>query len=161
MAIILCSESAPELSTVGVCDLFRDLSVYHDKLVRVRGVYHYTLGQKCSASCVAGPLPSSLWLLGTGRERWDAVIEAVRRAEVEAKKGIRVEVWVTATGWLGATARLSLLGPCDTIGSQYFGYGHLGGYAAELRVLRFSDIQVLPNSLSPYDYSKMSHGPFL
>jgi hypothetical protein len=161
VAIILCDQSAPELSVISVFDLFRNLSIYSDRLVAVRGVYYYTLEQKCPASCVTGPRPSHLWVVGTGRERWDALKEAERLAELEAGKGTRVEVWVTATGWLRTMARHSPLGPCDTVGSNYFGYGHLGGYPAELQVLRFSDIQIKPNSLSPYDYSKKSHRPFL
>jgi hypothetical protein len=79
--------------------------------------------------------------------------------ELEAKKGKRFEIWVTAYGQLKTRARRSPLGPCDRIGSGYLGYGHLGAFPAQLVVSTFSDIEVIENPKSPYDYGTMYHGP--
>jgi hypothetical protein len=157
-AVVLTTHPHASPSATSVCDLSRDLSAYRDEVVTVRGVYYYGLRQECAAKCSAGPWPSFLDLVGTGYESWDGLKEAERRAELEAKRGIRVEVWVTVKGWLRTQARHSLLGPCDKIGSRYFGYGHFGVFPARLEVLSFSDIQIKVNPASPYDYSNMYRG---
>ena len=161
VAVIMSSGRPPAgPATRSICDLSRDLSAYRDRLVRVRGVYYFGLRQACARKCGTGPWPSFLWLVGTGRESWEAIEKAEHIAEFEATKGTRVEVWVTAVGWLRTMARPSLLGPCDMVGSRYYGYGHLGIFPAELQIERFTDVEVKTNSASPYDYSVMYRGPF-
>jgi hypothetical protein len=146
-------------ATRSVCDLSRDLSAYRDKLVAVRGIYFYGLRQVCPEKCATGPWPSFLDLVGTGHESWDEIAKAQQIAELEGKKGNRVEVWVTVIGKLRTVARRTRLGPCDKVGSHYFGYGHLGGFPAQLEVEHFSDIAVTANCASPYDYSNIYSGP--
>ena len=96
--------------------------------------------------------------------RSDVLWEAWRRVRsngggrLEAKKGKRLEIRVTAVGQLRTTAKRSPLGPCDEIGSGDFGYGHLGAWPAELVIQHFSDIEVKANPNSPGDYGKMYHG---
>lgn len=146
-------------STRSVCDLSRALSLYRDKLIAVRGVYFYGLRQTCPGTCASGPWPSFLDLVGTGRERWAEVEKAEQTAQREAKKGNRAEVWVTVIGRLRTMAQHTLLGPCNKVGSHYYGYGHLGVFPAQIDVERFSDIEVNANPASPYDYSNMYRGP--
>jgi len=86
-------------------------------------------------------------------------LDNVRRmVELEAKKGKRFEIWVTAVGQLKTHARRSFLGPCDEIGSRYSGYGHLGSFPAQLVVKHFINIQVKENPNSPFDYGNLYHG---
>jgi hypothetical protein len=145
--------------TRSVCDLSRDYAAYRDKFVAVRGVYYDGLRQTCLQKCADGPWPSFLHLVGDSGDVWDAVEKAERTVELEAKKGNRLEVWVTAVGTLRTMVRRSRLGPCDKAGSRYYGYGHLGAFPAELQVKRFIDIEVKANPSSPYDYSNIYRGP--
>lgn len=150
-------EDALELATV--CDLSKDFSAYRDKSVAVRGVYLYGLRQTCPGKCATGPWPSFIDLVGTGRESWEEVDRAERVAEREAKRRNRVEVWVTVVGKLRTMARRTSLGPCDKIESQYFGYGHLGAFPAQIEVESFSDVQITTNPVSLFDYSNLYRGP--
>ena len=150
--------SASDSRPLSMCDLSKDFSAYRDKHVTVRGVYYYGLRQTCPQKCADGPWPSFVNLAGEGAN-WEAVDRVQRTVEVQAKRGKRFEIWVTAVGQLKTQAKQSRLGPCDKIGSGYFGYGHLGAFPAELVVESFSDIQVKENPKSPYDYADMYHGP--
>jgi hypothetical protein len=145
-----CSQR-PSTVVVSVCDISKDFSAYRDKFVAVRGVYYYGLRQKCPQTCATGPWPSSIDLIGsaTGRDPWADLDNVRRMVELEAKKGKRFEIWVTAVGQLKTHARRSFLGPCDEIGSRYSGYGHLGSFPAQLVVKHFINIQVKENPNSP------------
>jgi hypothetical protein len=92
-------------------------------------------------------------LTGAEGSDWSAVSHAEQTAQMEARKGKRVEVWVTAIGQLKTNAHLSPLGPCDRIGSGYSGFGHLGVAPAELVATEFRDVELKPNPTSVYDYS--------
>jgi hypothetical protein len=152
-----------------VCELSNDFAAYRDKVIAVRGIYYYGLRQTCPQTCTTGPWPSFLDLVGTGsREKspafvtddanWAALINVQETVEAEAKKGKRLEIWVTAIGRLNTNARRTLLGPCDRIGSRLYGYGHLGAYPAQLVVKYFTDLEIKMNPKSPYDYSNMYRG---
>ena len=158
---ITTSSGQPQLTAplLSVCDLSKDYGPYRDKLIAVRGVSYYGLRQTCQQTCANGPWPSFLDLVGGDNATWDALVKAEQTVEIEAKKGKRFEVWVTAVGRLKTRARLSPLGPCDKIGSRYLGFGHLGVYPARLVVNYLSDIEIIENPKSPYDYSNMYRGP--
>ena len=158
----------PPLLTL--CELSRDLGAYRDKLIAVRGVYYDGLRETCPAKCATGPWPSFICLTGTSSASrndsarfitdtasWDALDSVEQTVKLEATKGNRLEIRVTAVGQLRTMAKPSPLGPCDKISSGYFGYGHLGEWPAELVIKYFSDIEVKANPNSPYDYGKMYH----
>jgi hypothetical protein len=94
----------------------------------------------------------------TDHASWDALDRVERKVELEAQKGERLEIWVTAVGQLRTMAKRSPLGPCDEIGSGNYGYGRLGAWPAELVVKYFSDIEVKTNPNSPYDYHRRQRG---
>lgn len=147
--------SAPTPISLSLCDLAKDYGSYRDKLVSVRG--YCGLRQACPQSCANKPWPSFVELRGGGSPTvWDAVAEVERSVEAEAKKGKRFEIWVTVIGRLDTRARPSRRGPCDN--RDLFGYGHLGVFPAELVVESFTDIKVIENPASPYDYANMYHG---
>ena len=145
---------------MSICDLSKDYGAYRDKLVAVRGVDYEGLRQICPQSCASGPLPSFLDLAGTADSDWSALAQAERTVDLEAKKGRRLEIWVTAVGRLQTVAQLSPVGPCDTVGSRYGGYGHLGVFPAQIRVKYFRDLVIVENPQSLYDYSNVYHGAF-
>ncbi len=135
----------------------------------VRGIYYYGLRQTCPQTCATGPWPSFVDLIGadsarldelpvtftTNMQSWDALNKVHRAVERDAKQGKRVEIWVTVLGQLRANPR-SPIGPCDEVANR--GYGHLGAFPAQLVVKSFSNIEVVPNANSPYDYSNIYHG---
>jgi len=151
-------QSPPSPLFLSVCALSKDYGAYRDKLVAVRGVYYYGLRQTCPQKCADGPWPSFIELIGTGGGTFEAVDRVQRTVELKAKKGKRLEIWVTAVGHLETMARLSPNGPCDKKGSMYMGYGHLGAFPAQLTVRSFTNIEVKENPKSPYDYSHMYRG---
>ncbi len=165
-----CSRPAAQPPHFTVCELSRDFGAYRGRLIAVRGVYYYGLREDCPERCSDGTWPSFLDLGGIGGANpmalasatdyagWTSVEEAQRTVEHEAKKGRRLEVWVTAIGELKTMAKRSPLGPCDKIGSRHYGYGSLGVAPAMLVVHRFSDIQIKANPDSPFDYSHMYRG---
>ena len=159
LVIASSGQPRPTPPLLSVCDLSKDYGAYRDKLVAVKGVYYYGLRQTCQQTCADGPWPSFLDLVGSDNVSWAALVKAEQTAELEAKRGKRFEVWVTIVGQLETRARLSPLGPCDKKGSRYLGYGHLGVFPARLVVRYFSDIEVIENPKSPYDYSHMYRGP--
>jgi hypothetical protein len=146
------------LKVFSLCDLAKDYGSYRDKRVAVRGVYFYGLQESCSQKCADAPWPSFIWLSGADSENYEwAVLDNIEcKVELEAKKGKRFEIWVTATGHLRAREQASPLGPCDRIARG--GYGHLGAYPAELVVEEFTNIEVKANPNSPYDYSNIYRG---
>ena len=148
----------PSPLVLSVCELSKDYGAFRDKVVAVRGVYYYGLRQTCQQKCADGPWPSFIELVGNGGGTFEAVDKVQRTIELEAKKGKRLEIWVTAVGQLETMARLSPNGPCDKKGSMYMGYGHLGAYPAQLTVRSFTNIEVKENPKSPYDYSHMYRG---
>ena len=87
---------------------------------------------------------------------WLAVDNAQQSFEREAKQGKRFAVWVTVVDQLKTIAGRSPLGPCDEVGSGYYGYGHLSVYLVQIVVLRFIDIEVKENPNSPYAYSHIN-----
>jgi hypothetical protein len=153
-----------------VCDLSRDFTAYRGKLVAVRGVYYNGLRQTCPQTCTTGSWPSFVDLIGTGGTpqkeppvafatdelSWAALDKVQRAVERGARRGKRVEIWLTVLGQVRARAHGSPAGPCDRVASG--SYGHLGVFPAQLVVKRFSNIEVVPNASSPYDYSNMYHG---
>src|SRR5436190_1326456 len=116
----------PTPPLMSVCDLSKDYGAYRDRPVAVRGIYYYGLRQPSQQTCASGPWPSFLDLVGGDNAAWVPLVKAEHAVELEAKKGKRFEIWVTAIGQLETKARLSPLGPCDKICSRYSGYGHLG-----------------------------------
>jgi hypothetical protein len=170
VAIVGCRHQPPSTALLSVCDLSRDFSAYRGKLVIVRGVYFYGLRQDCAQSCATGPWPSFVDLIGTGYTvpgelpfdfrtddaAFGALDKAERAAEREAKLGRRVEVWATVMGRLRASDHRSPVGPCDRVVNG--GYGHLGAFPADLVVQSVSDLELVPNANSPYDYSNMYRG---
>jgi hypothetical protein len=128
--------------------------------VTVRGVYYYGLRQECPEKCIDGVWPSFINLEGGSDAVWAALARADRDMEAEAKQSAkRFELWVTVVGRLETRARHSSLGPCDRTRWGIPGYGHLGGYPAQIIVERFRDIEVRVNPQSRYDYAHMYHGP--
>ncbi len=99
-------------------------------------------------------------LEGADNDVFNALGKIENRVEIEAKKGKRFEIWITAVGQLQTSAQLSARGPCDRVGSHYFGYGHLGVFPAMLRVKYIRDIEIKENPKSEYDYANMYHGAF-
>lgn len=164
-AILVSTSTPPHTADLGrvltVCELSRDYSRYDGRLIAVRGVYHGDLRQRCPQKCATGePWPSAVNLVddkypavgetavrfSTDYASWDALDIAVLQI---AKEGRRVEVWVTVVGQLRARSA-SPLGPCDRVATR--SYGHLGMYAAELVVKRVSDVSVIEDPNSTYDY---------
>ena len=161
IAVLLSRTDAPAKPFKGgVCELFRELPSWRDKLVSVRGVYHNGLRQRCSATCAAWPWPSSLWLTGDGGESGLTLLKALQTAELEANRGTRVEVWVTGVGRLRTMAQRSPAGSCDAIGSRLYGYGHLGAWPAELDIVRFEQVELKYDATSPFDYTDYTHRLF-
>jgi hypothetical protein len=172
LAVVMagCSRQSHTPVVISVCDLSRDFSAYNGKIIAVRGVYFSGLRQNCPESCATGPWPSFVDLVGTDNRlpgeppfgftdadgTWVSVDSAQRIAEREAKQGRRVEVWLTVTGRLCASAYRSPVGPCDRVVNS--GWGHLGIFPAQMVVKTFSQIEVVPNPHSPYDYSKIFRG---
>jgi len=136
-----------------------DFGAYRDKVVAVRGVYYDGLRTQCPQKCADAPWPSFIELTGVDGSDWSVVSHAQKTAEDEARKGRRVEVWVTAVGQLRTIAHRSPLGPCDRIGSAYYGFGHLGVAPAELIAFEFRDVEIRPNAASIYDYGHIYRGP--
>ena len=164
LVVVATSCGRPRLNpaVMTVCDLSRDYAAFRDKLVAVRGVYYYGLRQDCPQKCVTGPWPSFLDLIPASRTdeaSWAALERVQRSVEAAAKQGKRLEIWVTAVGELRTRARHSPLGPCDKIGSEYYGYGHLGAAPAQLVVRRFDNVEIRTNQGSPYDYGNIYRGP--
>jgi hypothetical protein len=157
VAIGMMGCGSPQRTTVmNLCDLSRDFAVYRGRLVAVRGVYFNGLRQQCRQSCATGPWPSFVDLIGNDRAGdaiWAGLANAERTAVREAKQGRRFEVWVTVTGRIGASDHRSPVGPCDVVVNG--GYGHLGAFPAQIVVEAFNDIKIVPNTDSPYDYSRV------
>jgi hypothetical protein len=152
VATVASSQTSPPF--LSVCDLSKDFAAYRDQVIAVRGVYYYGLRQTCTQKCAEGPWPSFLDLTGGDGVAWNALAKVEHTVELEAKKGKRLEIWVTAVGQLGTGARRS---PCDQTW-RHEGYGHLSSFPAQLVVKHFLDIEVKVNPESPYDYSHMYHG---
>ncbi|HUP02525.1 MAG TPA: hypothetical protein VMU19_00965 [Bryobacteraceae bacterium] len=158
LGLLASCSSRPEELAIGLCDLSRDYGAYRNKSLAVRGVVYYGLRQTCQATCATRRWPSFVDLVADRDDAWNALAKIEQAVEREAKKGKRFEIWVTAHGTLNTQARRLAGGPCDEVGSHYFGYGHLGAFPAELVVTSFSDIQVIENADSPYDYADIYHG---
>jgi hypothetical protein len=147
------------VAVMSVCDLSRDFTAYRGREVAIRGVYFNGLRQQCPQTCSTGPWPSFVDLTGSdaaGDGIWADLAKAERTAEEDAKQGRQVEVWVTVRGKLRAADHNSPAGPCDRVVNG--GYGHLGMFPAQIVVEAFSDVQVVPNAASPYDYGSVYHG---
>jgi hypothetical protein len=159
VSMLACGRPSLPIKAMTLCDLSKDFSAYRDRLVAVRGVYFYGLKQDCAATCAIGPWPSFVDLTGSSAlpdAAWLEVDKAERTAEEDAKHGKRSEVWVTVIGRVRAPERPSPAGPCDPVRRGH--YGHLGVFPAQLVVERFTDIQVIPNPNSTYDYGNLYHG---
>lgn len=170
IVLACCSRPQPDAVVMSVCDLSRDFTAWRGKMVAVRGVYYYGLRQNCPQTCANGPWPSYLDLIGpedtptgdppavfaTDESTWAELAKVRQAVERDAKLGKRAEIWVTVLGQLRAREHRSPAGPCDMMAGGH--YGHLGAFPAQLVVKRFSQIEVVPNAGSPYDYSKMYHG---
>ena len=154
-----CGSRPPRPAVMSLCDLSRDFTAYRGKQVAVRGVYFYGLRQACPQTCANGLWPSRLDLIGSDDgddSGWVALDSAMRMAEVDARGGSRMEVWVTAVGELRARDHRSPVGPCDQMFNS--GFGHLGGFPAQLVVKSFEKIEVVPNANSSFDYSHIYRG---
>ncbi len=158
LAIAASGQQRPGPRLLSICELSKDYGAYRGKLVAVRGIYYYGLRQTCQQKCADGPWPSFVTLVGVGNNGFDGLAKVEQTVELEAKKGKRLEIWVTAVGQLETMADLSPLGPCDKVGSRYQGYGHLGVFPAQISVSSFRDIEVKENPKSTYDYGNIYHG---
>jgi hypothetical protein len=81
----------------------------------------------------------------TDDKSWENLELFVRQ---EARAGKREEIWVTVTGMLRAPASY-----VRKDGKVVGGYGHLGGYPAQLVVKNVLDISVRKNRT--YDYREL------
>lgn len=159
LAAGLLAAGSPQLSEpLSLCELARNYSAHRGQSVAIRGVYIHGLRQTCPHKCADGPWPSFIDLTGAATTDWSMVERARRRAVEAAKRGIHLEVWVTAIGQLQTQAKHSPLGPCDRIGSNLTGYGHLGAYPAQMEVTRFTDMEIKDVPGSPYDYRDVPPG---
>lgn len=150
---------------VTVCELLKNVLSYRDKLIAVRGIYWYGLRQSCSEQFVTGthvwPTALNFWYsddaaknrLDTSSEvnlkGWGELEATVKR---EAKAGHREEIWVTLIGMLRAPESY-----IRTDGQIVGGYGHLGGFPAEVVVESVSDIEIKP--VPTYDYAELLRHP--
>jgi hypothetical protein len=149
----------PRVAVTTICDLSGDFAAHRGRVVAVRGVYFGGLRQQCPQTCASGPWPSFVDLVGNDGAAdsiWADLAAAERTAEREAKRGRRVEVWVTVRGKLNASDRRSPTGPCDRVVNS--GFGHLGAFPAQIAVEAFDNVQVVPNVNSPYDYGHIHRG---
>jgi hypothetical protein len=112
VAVVSFIGGASDPRPLSMCELSSDFSAYRDKHVAVRGVYYNGLRQACEQKCADGPWPSFMNLAGEGAN-WEAIEGVQRTAEIEAKKGKKLEIWVTAVGQLKTQAKHSPVGPCD------------------------------------------------
>lgn len=159
-----CSTSLQRGSSarpITVCELFKNPSAYRGKLVTVVGIYWYGLRETCPEPFVTGGhvWPSALDMvhsdfppgLGeaapfkTDTESWDRLELFVRQ---EAMNGRREEIWATAVGMIRAPKSY-----IRTDGQIVGGYGHLGGYAAQLVVKSVLNFAVKSNAT--YDYGQL------
>jgi hypothetical protein len=153
----------PEFS---VCEVSRDFARYRNQLLAVRGVYHDGLRQQCVQKCGVDGWPSSIWVVDTDQRlddppvsfrtdqrSLDALNKAVLVARDAARGGRRVEVSATIIGVLRTRAHHSPLGPCDRVGSELYGFGHLGAFPAQLVVREVRNIRIEDNPSSPFNYS--------
>jgi hypothetical protein len=154
-----CGRPLSRTTAMSICELSGDVTAYRNRVVAVRGVYFQGLRQQCPQTCATGPWPSFVDLVGSdaaGDAIWADLAKAERTAEKEAKQGRRVEVWVTVRGTVKAKERRSPAGPCDrTVNS---GFGRLGAFPAQIVPESFSDVQLIPNAHSPYDYAGGNRG---
>lgn len=156
LGMISGGQSQRTQAVMSLCDLSKNYGAYRDKVVTVRGVYYFELRAACQQKCAAGPWPSFIDLVGAGGGVFDGLSKTEQEVEREAKEGKRVEIWVTAHGQLKTTVNRA--NPCDRHG-WFPGYGHLGAYPAQLVVSSLSDIEVVENANSLYDYANMYHSP--
>lgn len=150
------------LKTLTVCELFKDLPAYQNKMVSVRGIYYFGLRQEgCPNQFVSGnrTWPTALAMVGsdvtapgdrpvaftTQQESWGELSRLVIRL---GEEGRQAEVWVTVVGQLRGPYRTARAGKV----SAGF-YGNQGVYPAELVVKRVTDIEVKPTPT--YDYRKI------
>jgi hypothetical protein len=157
LVIAASGQQPPEPPALSVCELSKDYGAYRGKVVAVTGVYYHGLRQTCPQKCAEGPWPSFLDLVGAENNTFDGLSKVERSVELEAKKGKRFEIWVTAVGQLETS--LSPPAPCDVAGRRFRGYGHLSAFPAQITVSSFRDIEVKENPKSAYDYANMYHGP--
>jgi hypothetical protein len=153
--------STPKAITV--CELLKNVAVYRGKIVNVRGIYWNGLRQSCLEPFVTGShaWPSALDMIGsrfpvpetepaafrTDQKSWDELDAFVLR---EAKAGHREEIWVSIIGLVRA--------PKSYIredGQVVGGYGHLGGFPAQLVVQRVSKMWI--KQVPTYDYGQLAH----
>ena len=159
VAMASCGRPPSPTKVMTVCELSKDFTAYRNRVLAVRGVYFHGLRQQCPQTCATGPWPSFVDLVGSdaaGYAIWTELAKAERTAEQEARHGRRVEVWVTVSGKLNASDRHSPAGPCDRMVNS--GFGHLGIFPAQIVAEAFSDVQLIPNADSPYDYGRGYHG---
>lgn len=157
----------PNTHAISVCELLKNIQQYRNTIVDVTGIYWNGLRQSCPEPFVTGghAWPSAVDLVEAGyvsmgggqtpsfetdRKSWDALQLLVLR---EARARRREEVWVRIRGEVRAPARYVRDG-----GEIFGGYGHLGGFPAELVVERVLDVNIRPNPT--FDYSELL-GPHL
>ncbi len=143
--------------THSVCEVLRNIDLYRGKLIRVRGIYFDGIRDQCppairewggavwpSALNIAdSDLASSLKMpvdFSTDRTSWEAP-EAFWMKE--ARKKVREEIWVTFEGTLQTA---------DPGSRKLGGFGHLGGFPAQL-VVKSVDLSSIAIVASPtYEY---------
>ena len=142
----------PPLRVMSVCELSRDFSKYRGQVIAVRGIDFYGLRQGCGGKCAVGLWPSFVdYSGGATDEVWSEIATLEKEAARRTALGEHVELWVTIVGKLNAREHRSPLGPCDPVALG--GYGHLGGYPAELKVREFRDFEIHVHPHSDYDYN--------
>jgi hypothetical protein len=144
-----------------ICELLKNPSTYRGKLVTVTGIYWYGLREPCREPLVTG---NRTWptvidfahsdILGasgeaiafaTDSKSWDHLQLFVRQ---EARAGRREEIWVTVVGMFRAPESY-----VNKDGQVFGGYGHLGGYPAQLVLKTVLDISIKNNPT--YDYREL------
>jgi hypothetical protein len=144
-----------------ICELLKDPSAYRGKLVTVTGIYWYGLRESCPKPLVTRnhTWPTAIDMVQsdipgapgeeapftTDTKSWDHLQLFVLQ---EARAGRREEIWVTVVGMLRAPESY-----VRKNGQAFGGYGHLGGYPAQLVVKAVLDIAI--KDRPTYDYREL------
>lgn len=146
-----------------VCDVLENPSQYRHRILTVRGIYFDGLRQDCQRHLITGghAWPDAVNLINavpplagegepvgqTDLASWERLDRLVVR---EARANRKEEIWAEVTGLLRTPEKY-----VEADGRVALGFGHLGVYAAELVVIRISNVSVVHRPT--YDYSLMLH----
>ena len=154
-----CGQPPSRTAAMTLCELSKDSTAYGKREAAFRGAYFQGLRQQCPQTGATGLRWSFVDLMGSdaaGDAIWAELAKAERTAEQEAKHGRRVEVWVTERGKVNAKERRSPAGACDPAVNS--GFGHLGVFPSQIVAEVFSDVQLIPNPGSRFDFEGAYRG---